>query len=84
MGGPEEVTEGSDHVHGAAETLGLKLLNSFSSKACKSLLRYPPKMQIYVCIYICIFMHLYLDFPGGSKNLLANAGDTGSIPGSGR
>ena len=31
-------------------------------------------------------MHLYLDFPGGSrvKNLLANAGDTGSILGSGR
>ena len=31
-------------------------------------------------------MHLYLDFPGGSgvKNLLANAGDTGSIPRSGR
>ena len=38
MGGPKEVTEGSDHVHGAAGTLGLKLLNSFSSKACKFLL----------------------------------------------
>ena len=39
-----------------------------------------------MCIYVFIFMHLYLDFPGGSgvKNLLANAGDTGSILGSGR
>ena len=31
-------------------------------------------------------LHTYLDFPGGSvaKNLLANAGDVGLIPGSGR
>ena len=34
----------------------------------------------------CSHLLLKMDFPGGSmvKNLPANAGDTGSIPGSGR
>ena len=33
-----------------------------------------------------MYVHPYLGFPGGSvvKNLPANAGDVGSIPGSGR
>ena len=36
-------------------------------------------------IYMHIYIHIY-GFPGGSvvKNQLANAGDAGSIPGSGR
>ena len=39
---------------------------------------------IYTHIYACIY--IFMGFPGGSavKNLPANAGDTGLIPGSGR
>ena len=38
----------------------------------------------YILIYACVF--LYMGFPGGSavRNLPANSGDAGSIPGSGR
>ena len=41
---------------------------------------------MYTYIYVSIHTHIYVDFPSGSavKNLPANAGDTGSIPGSGR
>ena len=46
--------------------------------------------QIYTYIYIYIYIytntHMYKGFPGGSvvKNLPANAGDRGSVPGLGR
>ena len=49
---------------------------------------------MYVCIYMCVCVYIYVcvsiyvcgGFPGSSvvKNLPANAGDPGSIPGSGR
>ena len=53
-------------------------------------------IYIYVCVYIymCVCVYIYVcvsiyvcgGFPGSSvvKNLPANAGDPGSIPGSGR
>ena len=50
-------------------------------------------MYMYVCIYIyirvCIYIYIYInkqDFPDGSegKASVCNAGDPGSIPGSGR
>ena len=45
-----------------------------------------------VCIYICVCVYIYslcihiMGFPGGSevKNFPANAGEAGSIPGSGK
>ena len=44
------------------------------------------KLEQYVFVYICTHTITYMGFAGGSvvKNLPANAGDAGSIPGSGR
>ena len=41
---------------------------------------------IFVEVYTCVFLVVFLDFPGGSdgKASAYNAGDLGSIPGSGR
>ena len=44
-------------------------------------------IYMYVCMYPCKYINTYIpicrDFPGGSvvKNLPANAGDAGAIPG---
>ena len=42
-------------------------------------------MYVNICIYVYTHIHIYIGLPGGLvvKNLPANAGDTGSIPGSG-
>ena len=41
---------------------------------------------VYIYIYVCVSIYVCGGFPGSSvvKNLPANAGDPGSIPGSGR
>ena len=55
-------------------------------------------IYIYMCVCLCVYIYIYLknhncsktvailDFSGGPvvKNLSANVGDTGSIPGLGR
>ena len=49
-------------------------------------------MYMYVCVYVCVCIYIYIythtihTHPGGLvvKNLPANAGDAGLIPGSGR
>ena len=43
-------------------------------------------INVYIFIYKCIYIHTYTGFPGGSevKSSTCNAGDLGSIPGSGR
>ena len=43
-------------------------------------------MQFYICMYVCMYICMYMDFPDNSvgKESACNAGDPGSIPGSGR
>ena len=45
-------------------------------------------VSVCVCVYIYVYVYIYVcgGFPGSSvvKNLPANAGDPGSVPGLGR
>ena len=47
---------------------------------------YVLSLYVYVCVCVYIYIHTYEGLPRGSavKNPLANAGDVGSVSGSGR